>query len=141
VSITPLRSFVRGKVVEVLDFGNVKITGPAKQGLGKVDVSSLRSKDQADVNFKPAAELYSQAKVVEAFSVENIERAIENANGALKGANNSLRFQVDQSINRPIVSVVDQDSGKVIRQFPSEEMVRVTQNIDSLRGIIFDKRT
>ena len=127
--------------MEALDVGNVKITGPAKQGSENLGVSSLRSNYQADVNVKPNAKHYIDPKVSEAFSVENIERAIENANGALKGANNSLRFQVDQSINRPIVSVVDQDSGKVIRQFPSEEMVRVTQNIDSLRGIIFDKRT
>ena len=126
--------------MEALDVGNVKITGPAKQGSENFGVSGLRSKDQADVNVKPNAKHYIDSKVSEAFSVENIERAIENANSALKSADNALRFQVDSSIRQPIISVVEKDSGKILRQYPSEEIVRITKNIDSLRGVLFDSK-
>lgn len=84
---------------------------------------------------------FVDSEAAEALSVDNIVKAIETTNVALQGANNSLRFQLDKSVKQPIVSVVDENSGKIIRQFPSEEMVRVSRNIDSLRGVIFDKRS
>jgi flagellar protein FlaG len=88
---------------------------------------------------KPAMD----AKVVEAeapkkLSPEEMQEVIDVANAALKNANNSLQFQIDESLEQPIVSVVDQDSGEVIRQLPSEEIVRISRSIDSMRGVLFD---
>lgn len=71
-------------------------------------------------------------------SPEEVGQILEVANAALKSANNSLRFRVDDSIDRPIVTVVDEDSGSVVRQLPSEEIVRIARSIDSMRGVIFD---
>lgn len=36
-----------------------------------------------------------------------------------------------------VTQVVDTDTGKVIRQIPSEEVIRFAQNLDQLRGILF----
>ena len=52
-----------------------------------------------------------------------------------------LRFQMDETLNRPIVSVVDKESGQVLRQLPTEEVVRAARNIDYMRGILFDDYT
>ena len=53
-------------------------------------------------------------------------------------ASKGLRFQMDETLNRPIVSVVDKESGLVLRQLPTEEVVRAARNIDYMRGILFD---
>ena len=84
---------------------------------------------------------FDQTKVAEALSGENIEKALESVNDALKNSNNSLKFQVDKSVRQPIITVVDQDSGKVLRQYPTEEVVRITKNIDLLRGVLFDAKS
>ncbi len=84
---------------------------------------------------------FDETKVAEALSVENVEKALESANDALKNSNNSLRFQIDKSVRQPIITVVDQDSGEVLRQYPTEEIVRITKNIDSLRGVLFDSKS
>ncbi len=89
----------------------------------------------------PQKQKFVETEVAEALSTENVEKALETTNAALQSANNSLRFQMDKSLKHPIVSVVDENSGEVLRQFPSEEMVRVSRNIDSLRGVIFDQRS
>ena len=89
----------------------------------------------------PQKQKFVETEVAEALSTENVEKALETTNAALQSANNSLRFQMDKALKHPIVSVVDQNSGEVLRQFPSEEMVRVSRNIDSLRGVIFDQRS
>ena len=37
---------------------------------------------------------------------------------------------MDEVLHRPIVSVVDKESGKVLRQLPAEEVVRAARNIE-----------
>lgn len=49
-----------------------------------------------------------------------------------------LQFRIDEVLDRPIVSVIDEASGAVIRQLPSEEVVRAAHNIEYMRGILFD---
>jgi|TARA_B110000238_G_scaffold155878_1_gene168566 uncharacterized FlaG/YvyC family protein len=51
-----------------------------------------------------------------------------------------LKFSVDESTNRMLVKVIDEDSGKVIRQIPSETILKVADNLDALKGIIFDEK-
>lgn len=72
------------------------------------------------------------------FSAEELKEMMEFANQALKGTNNVLSFQFDDSLQSPIIRVVDQLSGEVIRQLPSEEIVRIAQSIESMKGVLFD---
>lgn len=81
---------------------------------------------------------FVDTKAAEALSIENIERAIETANTALKGAANALHFRMDKSSPTAIVSVVDENSGEVIRQLPSEETLRFARSVENMKGIIFD---
>lgn len=53
-------------------------------------------------------------------------------------ASKGLRFHMDEALNRPIVSVIDKESGQILRQLPTEEVVRAARNIDYMRGILFD---
>ena len=75
------------------------------------------------------------------FSRDELKEMLEFANRALEGANNSLRFQFNDSVEVPVVTVVDQSSGQVIRQLPSEEIVRIAESIESMRGVLFDSMT
>lgn len=43
----------------------------------------------------------------------------------------NLRLKVDESIDRIIVSVLDQKSGEVIRQIPSEHAIKQAKDIDA----------
>ena len=51
-----------------------------------------------------------------------------------------LKFSVDETTNRMLVKVVDKESGKDIRQIPSEAILKVAHNLDALKGIIFDEK-
>jgi len=48
-----------------------------------------------------------------------------------------VQFQMDPDFKDPIIKVVDQQSGEVIRQFPSEEVVRISKALDNLKGLLF----
>ncbi len=47
---------------------------------------------------------------------------------------NSLAFSVDSANGKAIVRITDAETGEVIRQIPSEEMVAIAQSLDKLQG-------
>ena len=74
----------------------------------------------------------------QSFSIERIREMINELEAALPAASNSLSFHVDEALDRPVITVVDKESGEVVRTLPSEEIIRVAHNIEKMRGILFD---
>jgi flagellar protein FlaG len=52
----------------------------------------------------------------------------------------SLKFSVDESTNRMLVKVLDKESGELIRQIPSEAILKVAHSLEALKGILFDDK-
>ncbi len=51
----------------------------------------------------------------------------------------SLRFRVDPELNRVVVSIVDSETGDILRQIPSDEALAIAQSLsDSGSGIVRD---
>ena len=57
----------------------------------------------------------------------------------MKSSSKELNFSVDEVSKRIMVSVTDRSTGEVIRQVPSEAILKVAHNIEALKGVIFDK--
>jgi flagellar protein FlaG len=74
----------------------------------------------------------------EAVSPERLAELVEILQQAVPAKANSLKFQMDEVLDRPVVSVIDEKSGELIRQLPSDEVIRAAHNIEKMRGIIFD---
>jgi flagellar protein FlaG len=51
-------------------------------------------------------------------------------------APNSLAFSVDSANGKTIVKITDAETGEMIRQIPSEEMVAIAQSLDKLQGML-----
>lgn len=47
-----------------------------------------------------------------------------------------LQFEIDDVTHKIITKVVDRETGEVIRQLPSEEMVRVAHVMNKLQGLL-----
>jgi len=69
-------------------------------------------------------------------AILKIKEAIEVLNETLASKDRSIRFRVDETTDRSIITVVDEKTGEVVRQLPSEEMLQVAHNIESLKGIL-----
>ncbi|HEX4327199.1 MAG TPA: flagellar protein FlaG [Burkholderiales bacterium] len=64
-----------------------------------------------------------------------VDDAIKAANDAAQRAAVSVEFSKDESSGRMVISMVDNETGKVLRQLPSAAMIAVGEAIDSsLRG-------
>ena len=44
-------------------------------------------------------------------------------------------------LNRYIVKVADEKSGEVIRELPSEAILKFARNLQELKGLLFDEKT
>ena len=65
--------------------------------------------------------------------------ALDEINRSLKMASIGVRFEFDQAANTLITQVVDVETGELIRQMPSDEMVRIARAMNSLTGLLFSR--
>jgi len=66
-------------------------------------------------------------------SAEQLKNVVDNINKVLKQTNKSLEFSVDESTDKQIVKLVDMDTGDLIRQYPTEEMLAISRSIDQFQ--------
>jgi flagellar protein FlaG len=70
---------------------------------------------------------------------ENLQEAIDRLNQQLKSNGRDLSFQMDEEINRPVITVRNIETGEVVRQIPSEEIVRMAHSIEEGKGLLFNE--
>jgi flagellar protein FlaG len=54
--------------------------------------------------------------------------------------NVDLRFSVHQSSGQIMVTVIDESTGKVVREIPSSEILELAAKMDEMIGILFDEK-
>ena len=50
-----------------------------------------------------------------------------------------IQLSYDEEINRVIVTVVDRDSGEVLREIPSKDLQRLARHLKDAIGVLYDK--
>ncbi len=80
-------------------------------------------------------------------SVEQVDEALQVLNKAAVFEQRSLSFMVDEASGKSIIKVMDKSTEQVIRQIPSEELLKVAQDIKRLQeemgqslGFLIDRR-
>jgi flagellar protein FlaG len=94
---------------------------------------------QDEITHTPAAKAAAGAKAGDAaqLSIEQTRQSLQEINKTLHTLSISVQFQIDPDYNEVIIKVVDQENGKVIRQIPSEDVVRIAKTMDNLKGLLF----
>jgi len=91
----------------------------------------------------PVVELHKSQPIQTTVSAEvkqkNLKEAIAQLNKQMVDTNQHLGFELNDHIKGPVITVQNTLTGEVIRKIPSEEVLRVAQSIDSLKGVIFNK--
>lgn len=71
---------------------------------------------------------------------EKLENAIKKLNDTAKVFNRSLKFKMHEATHRTMISVIDTDTDKVIREIPGEEALDMVAKMQEYLGLIFDKK-
>jgi len=60
-------------------------------------------------------------------------------NEDMKIRSKNLSFSIDKDTNRMVVTVADKETGKIIKQIPSEAVLKVAHSMAALKGILYDE--
>jgi len=63
-----------------------------------------------------------------------VEKALEEINRNMQAWSTSLRFEVDPDVKRVVVSIIDKETGDVLRTIPNEVVLRVAKMLVTLQG-------
>ena len=94
---------------------------PVRTVSATAPVSAIRS----------AAETQAQAADPRA-----VKEAVAAANEAMKSIKSELDFSVDDDTGKTVVRVIDKQTGTLIRQMPSREMLEIAKALDRLQGLL-----
>lgn len=115
-----------------MDIGTINSALNSAQGarqLQNPESAALRKAEQATT--EP-----SLAKVPEP-TREKVESAVNRIQEAMDTVKRNVNFSLEDDSGRIVVKVTDASSGEVIRQMPSEEALRLAENLEQVRNLMF----
>ncbi|MFT4583504.1 MAG: flagellar protein FlaG [Gammaproteobacteria bacterium] len=69
-----------------------------------------------------------------------LEELVSYSNQQIQATTRELHFSIDKKYGRPIVTVVDKETGKVVRQIPSDVAMQVADTLDDGTGVLVSER-
>lgn len=70
---------------------------------------------------------------------DRIDDVLAYLNNEMRMRSRQLKFGVDRQSNTTVIQVVRTDTGAVIRQIPSQQLLDLTNNLEQLKGLMFDE--
>lgn len=77
------------------------------------------------------------------FSLDQVKKAVDEGNSFLQVVKRNLQFKVDEATDELVVKIVDSESGELVRQIPSEEMLAFIERLqeqDGQQGLMIQDR-
>ncbi|MBB5016862.1 flagellar protein FlaG [Chitinivorax tropicus] len=123
------------------------VSSPTQVGLAQLDTyaGSVRNRDNAaqanttQSASQVAGNAYEQTAVEQTKKptpVEELKKAADKLNKVVNVYASELKFTVDEETGIDVVKVIDTQSKEVIRQIPSEEMLKIAESIEHLQGLL-----
>ncbi len=89
----------------------------------------------------PATEQVSPAADGKAASASDLQSAVSHLNDYVQSLRRELQFSVDDASGQTVVKVVDPNSGELIRQIPSEEVLEISHRLqENVAGLLVNTK-
>ena len=109
-----------------LEVKSRKKIGPAEYQAEKLRTQTYENRLEAEKNSEMIRE-----KLKGISASLNLDIRIQSKN---------LKFSVDQITKRLLLTVSDKESGKIIKQVPSETILKISHSLEALKGILYDEK-
>jgi|TARA_B110000238_G_C16023669_1_gene394387 uncharacterized FlaG/YvyC family protein len=106
----------------------------------QTDVEQLqRTNDTSNIREKNLQSRVEGAQNLEMIR-DRLKEISTSLNKEMEIRSKNLKFSVDEMTNRLLVVVSDKESGKVIKQIPSEAILKAAHSLEALRGLLYDDK-
>lgn len=102
----------------------------AANGVSNAYTKEIEANAAEEKSSQPAKEL-SKAEIV---------KVAQQLQEFVKSLNRNVQFSVDENSGRDVISVVEVDTGELIRQIPSEEVLKLASSISKAAGLIVQEK-
>ncbi|MGV1099865.1 flagellar protein FlaG [Thiovibrio sp. JS02] len=75
-----------------------------------------------------------------AVNAEELKKAVEEIQNRLDAMGTRLNFTLSKEPEAVVVKVTDRQSGELVKQFPSEEVLKLRKKLQELSGLLFDEQ-
>jgi len=85
-----------------------------------------------------AANLEAIDSKKEPLSVDELTKVAQQLQDFVSGMNKTLEFSVHEDSGRNVIKVIDKDSGDLVKQYPSEEVLDIVSKLAKATGTLVD---
>jgi flagellar protein FlaG len=117
----------------LLEQGGAKVAGPNPQISNTLDSEIVKKVANTEIK-DPNISSHSQP------TREAVARAAEQIQSFVKEMGRNLSFSVDQVTGYNVVRVVNPDTNEVIRQLPSEELLKIARSMENWNSVLVNQK-
>ncbi len=100
--------------------------------ISKTDKSQRVSTSKVNVN--------TSSKKSSKATHEDLDNTIKKLNEQMNSLNFNIKFGFNDKIDSMYVDVTEKSTGRLIRQIPSKETMKIAEKMKEIIGMIFDKK-
>ena len=108
-----INSFVRDNLVK-----------PLQNSLKTDAKNSIESENRQEIASKEASSV-----IMNDTNRKELDETVSQLNDSLQNIQRNLEFRVDEDIGRIVINVRDKETGELVRQIPSEEVLQLAKNL------------
>ena len=71
---------------------------------------------------------------------EQVEQAAARIKEVLRGTTSRLEIVIDPDLHRAVIKILNGESGEIIRQIPSQELLNLAKYFDEPKGLLVSER-
>jgi flagellar protein FlaG len=110
-------------------------------------INATRSANKAEQALKVSDVIENNATVKDAkqassapLSAEQLEKVAQQLQDFVGEMNRGLEFTVDKDSGRDVIKVIDKNSGELVKQYPSEEVLTLVAKLSEMIGSFVDAK-
>jgi flagellar protein FlaG len=119
--------------------GNVQKSMDYSMNTQKNDSLNTRKLENSQEMQKDKQDEEVQKKQKE-MTKEELQKLTEQLNKEMAPLNPDIKFQYNDKVNELVVNVIDKNTDKVIRKIPSDEALKIMEQMRKLVGALFDDK-
>lgn len=93
-------------------------------------------KEVGGLSFEADQELQAKRHDTPGLNQPDLESQIGDVLSRVQIVQRDLNFKIDDSTGQIVVKVIDGQSGKLVRQIPSEELLELAERFDEMRSLM-----
>lgn len=113
------------------------------QVVSNLHVATLGSATSADGAAQPAPKVQAPKPVEIKVDIEkmkaSLKESLEKVNQLMRDGGRNLNFSMDEKLGGLVILVKNAETGEVVRQIPSDAVVRMAHNLDDVKGMLHNE--